>query len=159
MKETTDEADGFTRRSVLRKGATTAGALAVGSAATSGTAAAAGRKRGGRGLVMMGEAKRNEPFVVTTEGEMQMMPVSCMSNNSQPKSFQIYTIHYCGSDDEAMLFVFPNDPDLVQGGGAMGEVYEIRSITDCRAAMDFEQVAFGPSNEDVMGCMSGGMMG
>ncbi|PSP97433.1 hypothetical protein BRC89_11370 [Halobacteriales archaeon QS_4_70_19] len=138
---TRDDTD-VSRRSVLRKGAVTASALAVGSTVASGSAAAdSAGKRGGRAQVD-GEVDRNRPFTIMPDGT-DTRNASCMSAESAMQTYLTYRIQYCDSDDEedASLYVIPDEAEL-----APNEVYEIRSVTPCRAN-DLQKVAFGPSNE------------
>lgn len=135
---TDDHDDGVSRRSVLRKGAITAGAVAVGTVATSGNAAAA--KQGGRAQVD-GTVNRNEPWTLSDTPTGATRNASCMATESAQQAYLEYTIEYCNSDDEATMFVIPDEAELAQE-----QVYEFRASRPCRAT-DNTMVAFGPSNQ------------
>lgn len=137
----------FTRRSVLRRGATAAGAAVVGTGALGGTAAAdehGGRdeKRGGRGRVDE-RPDRNRPFRVEREG-MEPRTASCMSSESADQVYLRYNVNYCDGDDGPTLWVIPDEAPLASGEE---EVYEFRSVVQCRETDEY-RVAFGPSNEE-----------
>lgn len=142
MEDEHDES--FTRRTILRRGAATAGAAAVGTAAASGSAAAregADEKRGGRAQ-LDGTADRNRPFTLTLQGT-DPRNASCMSGESAMQTYLKYQIDYCDSNDddsEGTLYVIPDEAELNPE-----EVYEIRAIRPCRES-SLERVAFGPSN-------------
>jgi hypothetical protein len=89
-----------------------------------------------------GEVDRNRPFTIAPDGT-DTRNASCMSAESAMQTYLTYRIQYCNSDDEedASLYVIPDEAEL-----APNEVYEIRSVTPCRAN-DLQKVAFGPSNE------------
>lgn len=112
----------------------------------SGTAAAdehggQDEKRGGRAQVD-GDTNRNEPWTLSSTPEGASRNASCMANQSAEQMYLEYNIEYCNSDDEATLFVIPDEAALAQQ-----EVYEFRSIRPCRASEN-ELVAFGPSNQE-----------
>lgn len=138
MDDTNSDDGGITRRSVLRRGATAAGAVA-GTAAVTGNAAAQD-KRGGRGQID-GEARRNDPFTVGSPGTTDRM-ASCMAADSATQTYLSYEITYCSDGETATLYVIPDDAPL-----APGEEYLIRSSVRCRAT-DNDRVAFGPSNQN-----------
>lgn len=148
MDDTNPDEGGFTRRSVLRRGATAAGAAVVGAGALSGTAAAdehdgSDEKRGGRGR-MNEEPDRNTPFRVEHEGA-EPRPASCMSEQSAEQVYLRYNVDYCGqNDDGPTLWVIPDEAPLATGEE---EVYQFRSHVECRDSDDV-RVAFGPSNQE-----------
>lgn len=135
----TDSDDGVSRRSVLRKGAITAGAVAVGTVATSGNAAAA--KQGGRAQVD-GTVNRNEPWTLSTGPSDISRHASCMATESAEQWYLEYDIEYCNSDDEATMYVIPDEAELAQD-----QVYEFRASRPCRAN-DLTMVALGPSDDE-----------
>jgi hypothetical protein len=141
----------LTRRTVLRKGATAAGAAVAGGAAVSGTAAAA-EKRGGRAQINDDEGgddvRRDEPFTVEMMGTVPW-DASCKSEQSAMQTYVAYEVTYCDmemnmDDDQVMIYVLPDEAQL-----ADTEVYEIHSITSC-PANDLARISFGPSNESCM---------
>lgn len=142
MDDASQEAEGFTRRNVLQKGAATTGAMVAVGAGASATVAA--DKQGGRGQVD-GDVRENVPFTVTPKGDDNTVDrhASCMSGQSAMQVYLTYDIHYnCDTDDDdATLYVLPDEAPL-----DTEEVYKIRSATPCRDS-DLTLVAFGPSNE------------
>lgn len=155
--------DGVTRRSVLKTGAATAGAVTIGAA---GAAAhhdddhdeggngdnedgngddngGNGGKQGGRAQVDdEDDVRQNEPFTIQPNGG-DMRNASCMSEESEMQAYLQYDIQYCeGDDDDATLYVIPDEAPLVQD-----QVYEFRAVQECKAT-DNQMVAFGPSNQE-----------
>lgn len=150
--------DGVTRRSVLKTGAATAGAVTIGAA---GAAAHhdedhQGGKRGGRAQVD-GDARRNVPFELNSMPTNVSLGASCMSAESATQTYLEYDIQYCDSEEDqtdARLYVIPDEAPLVQD-----ETYEIRSIQTCKEPGDgpgddgfenddIQKVAFSPANHE-----------
>lgn len=155
---TDERSDGVTRRSVLKTGAATAGAVTIGAA---GAAAHhdedhEGGKRGGRAQVD-GDARRNVPFELNSMPSMVSLGASCMSEESASQTYLGYEIQYCDSQEDqtdARLYLIPDEAPLVQD-----ETYEIRSIQTCKEPGDgpdddeyesdeIQKVAFSPANHE-----------
>lgn len=155
---TSDELyDGVTRRSILKTGAATAGAVTIGAA---GAAAhhdedhENGGKQGGRAQVE-GEPRRNVPFRLSSTPESAtMLNASCMSAESAQQAYLGYGIRYCDSDgdeneDDDTMYVIPDEARLNED-----QVYEFRSVQLCKEpgdgydSEDIHKVAFSPANHE-----------
>lgn len=154
---TSDELyDDVTRRSVLKTGAVTAGAVTIGAA---GAAArhdddheegggdgdegeGSDEKRGGRAQVD-GDVRRNEPFTLSDTPSSVARGASCMSEESADQMYLEYDVQYCeDDDDETTMYIIPDEAELAQD-----EVYEFRAVQECKAT-DNQLVALGPSNQE-----------
>lgn len=160
---TSDELyDDVTRRSVLKTGAATAGAVTIGAAGAAanhdgegghgdngnggngGENGGNGGKQGGRAQVD-GDVRRNQPFTLSSTPTGVARNASCMSGESAEQTYLEYTIQYCedGDDeDDATMYVIPDEAELVQD-----QVYEFRAVQECKAT-DNQMVALGPSNQE-----------
>ena len=145
----TDDEPTLSRRSILRNGAATAGALAAGGAVTGSVSgglssgAETANKRGGRAQVEGDEAPdRNRPFTLQLSGT-EPRGASCMSGESAEQTYLLYDIQYCDSDEDsdASMYVIPDEAELVES-----ETYVIRSVQECKANENYK-VAFGPARE------------
>lgn len=155
---TTNDSNDVTRRTVLRAGAVTAGAVTIGAAGAAahhdddhdeggdgengenGEGGGSDEKRGGRAQV--DDARRNEPFVLSSSPTGVSRHASCMSEESAQQTYLEYDIEYCESGDEATMYIIPDEAELAQE-----EVYEFRAVQECRAT-DNELVALGPSDSE-----------
>lgn len=160
---TSDELyDDVTRRSVLKTGAATAGAITIGAAGAaahhdddheggggngsgdgnSSEGEGSDQKRGGRAQVD-GDVRRNEPFTLSDSPSNITRGASCMSEESADQMYLEYDVQYCeDDDDETTMYIIPDEAELAQD-----EVYEFRAVQECKAT-DNQLVALGPSNQE-----------
>lgn len=147
MTNTDSDAETLSRRRVLRTGATTAGLLAVGGVAATGSVLAG--RRGGRALVD-GDFYLDDPFTVCHEGEIEM-GASCMSGASAEQTYHVLSIEYCEDPGTCTIYVHPDEADVDSDG-----LYSFRSGKDCTSATNDEgdplvKASFGPSNRECGG--------
>lgn len=138
MTSRDQESETLSRRRVLQASGATAGVLAVGGVAASGTVLAG--RRGGRALVD-GVVRRNEPFTVDRTGT-EDRGASCMSGDSAEQTYVVYDVDYC-NDGVCVMYVHPDEAPVDDGG-----VYEFRSpAKDCRDGSSLLKTSFGPSKQ------------
>lgn len=143
MTDKDTESETLSRRRVLRTTGTTAGVLAVGGVAASGTALAG--RRGGRALV--DGTIRDEPFEVERTGE-EDLGASCMSGNSAEQRYVVYDVSYCPPDEVACtMYVHPDEAPVDSS-----RMYLFRSHKECKSATNedgepLQKASFGPSNK------------
>lgn len=137
MTSRDQESETLSRRRVLQASGATAGVLAVGGVAASGTVLAG--RHGGRALV--DGTIRDQPFEVERTGE-EDLGASCMSGNSAEQRYVVYDVSYCPPDDvPCTMYVHPDEAPVDPS-----RLYLFRSHKECKAS-DLVKASFGPSNK------------
>jgi hypothetical protein len=117
---------GLTRREALRRGGIVTAGVALGAAATSGSAGADGGRTGGT-MLLLSEPLLGVPFTATDTFEFEF-PVSCFASESALEGFQELVVAYANGD-EALAAVRTGRRQVDRSGGT---AYAFASSTRCR---------------------------
>lgn len=121
-----DRVEQLSRRTLLERTATAAGALALGGTALVGVAGADVEHGLGSVALAEGPVKPNEAFKLRGFGDTESLEESCLPDEPVSTTYRRYEIEYCSSGTRATLYVPPDEVQPDSSG-----IYTVDSITPC----------------------------